>query len=139
MNHDPVNHPTHYCAHPSGVECIVITREMSFNVGNAFKYLYRCDKKENTMQDIKKAIWYIEDEIKRREGFRWKFMRENPSYIPRIDGPTSIKAVLSWESRFCGFLGLALNHLYCAHASPRSVEPLKSALETCNHILKVWG
>ena len=65
-------------------------------------------------------------------------MRENPSYIPRIDGPTSIKAVLSWESRFSGFLGSALSHLYCAHASPRSVEPLKSALETLNYILKFW-
>lgn len=32
---DPVNHPPHYTAHPSGVECITITKHMNFNVGNA--------------------------------------------------------------------------------------------------------
>lgn len=139
MNHDPVNHPTHYCSHPSGIEAITITREMSFNVGNAFKYLYRCDKKENTTQDIKKAIWYIEDEIKRREGFRWKLFREDPFYFPKTDGPPTIKALLTWESRFNGHLCWVFDRLYCAHALPRSVEPLKSALETLNHILKIWG
>jgi hypothetical protein len=139
MNHDPVNHPSHYCSHPSGIEAITITREMSFNVGNAFKYLYRCDKKGNTVQDIKKAIWYIEDEIRRREGFRWKFFRENTFYRPRIDGPTPIKAILSWEDRFGGHMCWTLDNLYCAHALPRAVEPLKSALATCKHILKVWA
>lgn len=67
-NHDPVNHPKHYTSHPSGIECIEITRHMSFNVGNAFKYLWRADLK-NGMEDLKKAKWYIEDEIKKREKF----------------------------------------------------------------------
>lgn len=139
MKHDPVNRPSHYCSHPSGIEAITITREMSFNVGNAFKYLYRCDKKENLTQDIKKAIWYIEDEIKRREGFRWKFFREDPFYRPRIDGPAPIKAVLTWESRFGGHLTWVFDRLYCAHVLPRSVDPLKSALESLNHILRIWA
>jgi len=139
MEYDNVTKPKHYCTHPSGVECIEITREMGFAIGSAFKYLYRCDKKENLTQDIQKAVWYIEDEIKRREGFRWKFMRENPFYLPQQDGPTTIKAVLTWESRFSGHLQWALDRLYTAHALPRSVEPLKSALETLNHILKIWG
>ena len=138
MNHDPVNHPTHYCSHLSGIEAITITREMSFNVGNAFKYLYRCDKKENMVQDIKKAIWYIEDEIKRREGFRWKFLRENPFYRSCVDGTAPIKAILAWEDRFGGHMCWTLDNLYCAHALPRSVGSLKSALATCKYILKVW-
>jgi len=64
---DPVNHPPHYNAHPSGIECIEVIRHMTFNLGNAVKYIWRADHKHATVQDLKKAIWYIEDEIKRLE------------------------------------------------------------------------
>ena len=63
--HDPVNHPKHYTSHPSGVECITITRHMTFNIGNAIKYLWRCGDKDNQIQDLEKAVWYIKDEINR--------------------------------------------------------------------------
>jgi len=65
--HDPVNHPTHYTGDPSGVECIQITRHRNFNIGNAIKYLWRAGLKGRTthVEDLKKAIWYIQDEIKR--------------------------------------------------------------------------
>jgi hypothetical protein len=64
---DNVNHPKHYTSHPSGIECIQITRHMSFNIGNAVKYLWRADEKGNALEDLQKARWYIDDEIKRRE------------------------------------------------------------------------
>jgi len=67
---DPVNHPPHYTAHPSGVECITITEHMGFNLGNAMKYVWRADLKNNTAEDLRKAIWYIEREISRRERLR---------------------------------------------------------------------
>lgn len=63
--HDPVNHPKHYTNHPSGVECIQITRHMGFNLGNAFKYIWRADMK-NGIEDLEKAVWYLQDEIKKR-------------------------------------------------------------------------
>jgi len=59
-----INHPKHYTSHPSGIECIEITRHMSFNLGNAVKYLWRFDKKGG-VEDLQKAIWYINDEIER--------------------------------------------------------------------------
>lgn len=67
---DQVNHPTHYTTDPSGVECIQITRHRNFNIGNAFKYLWRAGiKNENAhIEDLKKAIFYIQDEINRLEG-----------------------------------------------------------------------
>lgn len=65
--HDPVNHPTHYTSHPSGIECISITRHMSFNLGNAIKYIWRADLKGDSIEDLKKAVWYLTDEIKKRE------------------------------------------------------------------------
>jgi len=64
---DPVNHPAHYTSHPSGVECIQITRWMNFNLGNAIKYIWRAGNKGNALEDLKKARWYLDDEIKRRE------------------------------------------------------------------------
>ena len=65
---DMVNNPPHYTKHPSGVECIEITRHMSFNIGNAFKYVWRADEKGSDIQDLQKAIWYLEDELKLRKG-----------------------------------------------------------------------
>lgn len=63
---DPVNHPPHYTAHPSGVECIQITEHMGFCLGNAVKYIWRADLKANAIEDLKKARWYIDREIERR-------------------------------------------------------------------------
>ena len=64
---DSVNHPKHYNAHPSGIECIVISRWMNFNLGNVLKYIWRCDSKGATIEDLKKARWYLDDEIARLE------------------------------------------------------------------------
>ena len=57
-----VDHPDHYNSHPSGVEAIVIVENMSFGLGNAFKYVYR-HKYKNGIEDLKKAIWYLKREI----------------------------------------------------------------------------
>lgn len=63
--HDPVNHPKHYTAHPSGVECIQITEWMNFNLGNAVKYIWRAGEKGALLEDLKKARWYLDREIQR--------------------------------------------------------------------------
>lgn len=64
---DPVEHPLHYTAHPSGVECIQITEHMNFNLGNAMKYLWRAGlKAEDATEDLQKAIWYLRREQARR-------------------------------------------------------------------------
>jgi hypothetical protein len=67
---DSVNHPDHYNAHPSGVECIEIVRHHSFNVGNVIKYLWRDGLKDTTveLEDLKKAAFYLNDEINARSG-----------------------------------------------------------------------
>jgi hypothetical protein len=64
---DMVNHPPHYQAHPSGVECIQITEHMNFNLGNAIKYIWRADLKGNAVEDLKKAKFYLEREIAKIE------------------------------------------------------------------------
>jgi Protein of unknwon function (DUF3310) len=66
MSNDNVNHPKHYTSHPSGIECIEVTRHMGFNLGNAMKYIWRADLKHDAIEDLKKAVWYINDEIEKR-------------------------------------------------------------------------
>ena len=63
---DAVNHPAHYNSHPSGIECITVTEHMNFNLGNAFKYIWRAGlKSEDQITDLKKAVWYLEREVAR--------------------------------------------------------------------------
>lgn len=75
MTEDKVNHPSHYTSHPSGVECITITRHHGFAVGNAIKYLWRAGLKkeegyadvQKEIEDLKKAVFYINDRINQLE------------------------------------------------------------------------
>ena len=66
---DPVHRPHHYVSHPSGIECIEITRHMNFNLGNVIKYIWRAGEKTgDPLMDLEKAMWYLSDEIKRLRG-----------------------------------------------------------------------
>jgi hypothetical protein len=62
---DPTN-PPHYRSAP--VEVIQLTRHLNFNRGNAVKYLCRAGKKGDEVEDLKKALWYVADEIQRLTG-----------------------------------------------------------------------
>ena len=74
---DKVNHPSHYTwlKEKCGIEVIDITRHMNFCKGNAIKYLLRAGYKseegysniQKEIEDLRKAIWYINDEIKQLE------------------------------------------------------------------------
>ncbi len=65
---DPVNHPPHYTR--AGYECaeVVIALGLSYCLGNVLKYVWRCGHKADALQDLKKARWYLDREIRRREG-----------------------------------------------------------------------
>lgn len=73
---DKVNSPKHYTSHPSGIECIEITKHYDFCIGNAIKYLWRAglkkeegySDKNKEVEDLKKAIWYITEKIKTLNG-----------------------------------------------------------------------
>lgn len=64
---DLVNHPSHYNASPSGVECIDVVEHMPFCLGNAVKYVWRAGLKGDALTDLKKARWYLDREIARLE------------------------------------------------------------------------
>lgn len=68
MEHDSVNHPKHYnisginCSCGRQIECIDVSRNYGFNIGNVIKYLWRYEHK-NGLEDLRKAQWYLNDEI----------------------------------------------------------------------------
>jgi hypothetical protein len=63
---DNVNHPPHYKG--KGIECIEVIEafELGFCLGNAIKYILRAGKKGNAIEDLQKAIWYLQREVKKK-------------------------------------------------------------------------
>lgn len=99
MDNNRVEHPSHYTwlKDVCGIEVIDITRNMNFNLGNCIKYILRQGRKaeqgynatEKALEDLKKAKWYLEDEIKRIENNIPKKPLKSPiSDIPTEDTPS---------------------------------------------------
>lgn len=65
-NGEKVNHPTHYNKGKYEVIDVIEDWNLGFNLGNAIKYIARAEHKENALEDLKKAEWYIKREIERR-------------------------------------------------------------------------
>jgi polyferredoxin len=69
---DPVNHPAHYTSADAHcpecgrtIECIDITQSHNFCLGNAIKYIWRAGLKNDSIEDLRKAAWYVAREITR--------------------------------------------------------------------------
>ena len=56
---DTVHHPKHYTSDDCGVEAIEITSLLPACISNAVKYVWRCGKKDEDLQELKKALWYV--------------------------------------------------------------------------------
>lgn len=65
---DKVNHPEHYHGKDNPYEAIKVIEawKLGFNLGNVIKYISRAELKENALDDLKKAKWYLEREINNR-------------------------------------------------------------------------
>ena len=62
---DAIEHPKHYNSHPSGIEAIELTRYESFLRGNVLKYVLRAPYKGREVEDLLKAMQYLEWELER--------------------------------------------------------------------------
>lgn len=58
-----VNHPDHYQGNGLEVIDVIESFNLGFNLGNAVKYILRCGKKDDPVQELLKASWYIERQI----------------------------------------------------------------------------
>lgn len=137
MNYNPVTRPQHYLQHSSGVEPILICEHMNFCVGNAFKYLYRCTEKGYTLNDLKKAQWYIRREHNRRFGRWFQWLWENENYDAFFDGDESIRRVLENENRYSGWMKQALERLYTASIQKNGILALERAEQCVDRMIQV--
>lgn len=92
---DNIN-PNHYKNRK--YECIEFTRLLNFNLGNAFKYIWRFEHK-NGKEDLEKAVWYLKDEIRNKPS------KMNITYAKycRMEG----------DLKCCGFENTQLSALNC--------------------------
>ena len=69
MSKEAVNHPQHYGGENNQYEAIKVIEawELDFCLGNTVKYISRAGKKDNIVQDLKKAKWYLERKIAQLE------------------------------------------------------------------------
>jgi hypothetical protein len=87
VTHDPINNPSHY-AEGRQYEPIAVIEDwqLNYRLGNAVKYVSRAGRKQNAIEDLRKAVWYIEREIETLEGARspysvtYKDVLENAAY-----------------------------------------------------------
>lgn len=132
-SHDPVNHPTHYTQ--GRVECITVTSRLDFCVGNAVKYVWRFRDKDNPVQDLRKAAWYLDyalghpDVVRRPEGtdeqeLKWHLAQHEAD----IDGLSLPAREAAIEKNFWG--AIIMNNLPRAR---RILTSLIRQLEADHH------
>ncbi len=96
---EQVNHPQHYNWRKDGIECIDIIRHYVYDIGAAIKYLWRAGKKQSQgkserdkeIEDLKKAIWYIEDYIANKTELLTYYVSDR-EMLRRIELMTGYKA-----------------------------------------------
>jgi len=62
-----VNHPSHYGGKSNPYEAIKVIEawNLGFCLGNTIKYIARAGKKDATVQELEKALWYLKREIQK--------------------------------------------------------------------------
>jgi hypothetical protein len=67
---EAVNHPKHYGGKDNPYEAIKVIEawNLGFCLGNTIKYISRCGKKDDEIQELEKALWYLQREIDTRKG-----------------------------------------------------------------------
>lgn len=65
-----VDHPQHYGGEDNPYEAIKVIEawNLGFCLGNTVKYISRAGKKDDTLQELEKALWYLKREIKKTKG-----------------------------------------------------------------------
>lgn len=89
---ESIDRPKHYIS-DSGLEAIDVIEgwKLNFNIGNVAKYILRCGKKGDEIEDLRKARWYLDREILRREN-------DIQQREERVTGKLNDPIVTAWGS-----------------------------------------
>ena len=132
---DIVQRPRHYNAHPSGVECIEIIEHMTFNLGNAVKYLWRGGLKiDDPLQDYEKALWYVRREGERRPFRTFFTSAQIESFRMNMLAEQRARRVLARPSPWPEPVRQAVSHLIDFHCTGMLLENSRLIQQTENCI-----
>ena len=113
---DVINHPSHYTSGGMEVIDFIEAKQLGFHLGNAVKYIARAGKKDDYVEDLKKAYWYVERAIQ-NDSDRYADVQDK-----QLTEDFIIAKVLSY------LLGYALQHIVDAGADNYVSYDLKKAL-----------
>lgn len=112
---DSVNHPKHYTSDDCGVEAIEITSLLPACISNAVKYVWRCGKKDEDLQELKKALWYI----------NYSIDNDLPSFINELSDSLEYEDLINKvKSHWTGNKYMFIDAVYWGNQ-----ETMKKALE----------
>ena len=112
---DSVNHPKHYTSDDCGVEAIEITSLLPACISNAVKYVWRCGKKDEDLQELKKALWYIDYSID----------NDLPSFVDELSDSLEFQELVEKvKSHWVGHKYMFIDAVYRGNQ-----EAMKKALE----------
>lgn len=112
---DFVHHPKHYTSDDCGVEAIEVTSLLPACISNAVKYVWRCGKKDEDLQELKKALWYINYSIE----------NDLPSFVNGLSDSLEYEALIEKvKSHWFGNKYMFIDAVYWGNQ-----ETMKKALE----------
>ena len=112
---DAIHHPKHYTSDDCGVEAIEITSLLPACISNAVKYVWRCGKKDEDLQELKKALWYI----------NYSIDNELPSFVDELSDSLEFQELVEKvKSHWVGNKYMFIDAVYWGNQ-----ETMKKALE----------
>ena len=112
---DAIHHPKHYTSDDCGVEAIEITSLLPACISNAVKYVWRCGKKDEDLQELKKALWYI----------NYSIDNDLPSFVDELSDSLEFQSLVEKvKSHWVGNKYMFIDAVYWGNQ-----ETMKKALE----------
>ena len=112
---DNVHHPKHYTSDDCGVEAIEITSLLPACISNAVKYVWRCGKKDEDLQELKKALWYT----------NYSIDNDLPSFVDELSDSLEFQELVEKvKSHWVGNKYMFIDAVYWGNQ-----ETMKKALE----------
>lgn len=112
---DAIHHPKHYTSDDCGVEAIEVTSLLPACISNAVKYVWRCGKKDEDLQELKKALWYI----------NYSIDNDLPSFVSELSDSLEFQELIEKvKSHWVGNKYMFMDAVYWGNQ-----ETMKKALE----------
>ncbi len=120
---DTIHHPKHYTSDDCGVEAIEITSLLPACISNAVKYVWRCGKKDEDLQELKKALWYI----------NYSIDNDLPSFVDQLSDSLEFQELVGKvKSHWVGNKYMFIDAVYWGNQKTmkKSLERMIEELET---------